>query len=93
MGCFIYIFCCVALLSSGEKVFDTDALSSFLRQVESDHDSFFAVEILKRGGFIGSQTPEAYICEATHDREEDVASCLFPHQDPQCWEPDYWLQK
>lgn len=80
------------MMYSGAKNFTTDTLSNFISKVESDHNSFFAIEILKRGGFIGNQVPENFMCEALHDREEDMMKCLFPQQDKQCWDPEYWVK-
>lgn len=83
----------IVVVVSGEESFTSATLRRFLLRAGTNRASFFSLQLLRRGGFIGSQVPESLICEATHDLEEDVARCMFPEQDPRCWDTDYWLTK
>jgi hypothetical protein len=61
--------------------------------MRSKDDMFFEFEFVKRAGFIGSQTPENFECNALFDYQEKMAQCLFPNQNLLCWNADYWLHK
>jgi hypothetical protein len=78
---------------SGTNEFTAVTLSQVINKIPHDSKAFFSIEIWKRAGYIGDETPENYYCKSIFDEAKDMISCLFPNQDPnpECWDPD-WLE-
>jgi hypothetical protein len=49
------------------------------------------MQIWRKAGYIGEDTPEGYRCRAKYDTEERLMKCLFPEQNMTCWSPREWL--
>jgi hypothetical protein len=49
------------------------------------------MQIWRRAGYLGEDTPESYRCRAKYDTEEPLMKCLFPEQNATCWNPHEWL--
>jgi len=75
---------------SGQMNFTADTLAVTLDHVPRNSKQFFAIEVWKRAGYIGDETPEDYWCKSMHDTNEDMMQCLFPNQDIKCWDMG-WL--
>lgn len=75
---------------SGETEFTPDSLSRMLARIPTNSRDFFAIEVWKRAGYIGDETPEDYKCKSLYDTNDGMMRCLFPDQDVQCWD-DHWL--
>lgn len=75
---------------AGEKNFTTTSVTRYLQSVAKSQDEFFDIEEWKRAGYIGDDTPESYLCKARFDVEDKMMTCLFPNQDPKCWDSG-WL--
>lgn len=71
---------------SGTREYTTETLKTFLQQVVREQDLFFAIERWERGGYVGDETPESYECKSLFDRNDQIMTCLFPNQDPLCWD-------
>lgn len=89
-----YVELCINLChscSSGEKNFTAETLSHFLKKVPNSKHLFQAMQVWRRGGYIGEDTPEGYRCRAKYDQMEPLMKCLFPEQNASCWSPHEWL--
>uniref|UniRef100_A0A6T2AYJ6 Calcineurin-like phosphoesterase domain-containing protein n=1 Tax=Eutreptiella gymnastica TaxID=73025 RepID=A0A6T2AYJ6_9EUGL len=75
--------------SKGEK-FTVAGLMHTLHSILTDERVFFDIELWKRGGYVGDETPENYKCKAKYDTANAMMQCLFPKQDPRCWDQK-WL--
>lgn len=75
---------------SNEQEFTADSLARALHHIPSESAAFFAIEVWKKAGYIGAETPENYQCKSQADQEYEMMTCLFPHQDPECWDSG-WL--
>lgn len=53
-------------------------------------NAFFMIEMWKRAGYVGDETPENYKCKSLYDTNSAMMRCLFPDQDVRCWSPG-WL--
>jgi hypothetical protein len=76
---------------SGALNYTTATLAHFLSNAPRISRDFFAVQIWVQGGFIGSETPENFRCKALYDEEDAMMRCLFPEQDPRCFDPS-WIK-
>eukprot|EP00123_Amoebidium_parasiticum_P010532 comp20168_c0_seq1/m.24977 comp20168_c0_seq1/g.24977 ORF comp20168_c0_seq1/g.24977 comp20168_c0_seq1/m.24977 type:complete len:558 (-) comp20168_c0_seq1:523-2196(-) len=76
---------------SGGQNFTVDSVINVLNQISTDSKMFFAMEVWKRAGYIGDETPENYQCKAVHDSGDAMMRCLFPDQDVRCWDKR-WLK-
>jgi hypothetical protein len=66
-------------------------LRSFLDQLTSNQDDFFAIEMWKKAGYIGAESPESYDCKTEFDMGDEMMLCLFPNQDKMCFDSG-WLK-
>jgi len=71
--------------------FTVAGLMHTMKHITTDERLFFAIQLWKKAGYIGDETPENYECKVQHGRSSDMMKCLFPHQDPRCWVKD-WLR-
>jgi len=76
---------------SGESEFTASTLALFLQRLVSNQRDFFLMEIWKRGGYVGDETPESYACKALYDKQDAMMKCLFPNQEKKCWSKS-WLE-
>ncbi len=71
---------------SGSKNFTVETLSQFLLAAPAVGRDFFSMQIWKRGGYVGDETPENFRCKAMYDEQYEMMRCLFPEQDAQCFD-------
>jgi hypothetical protein len=68
-----------------------DFILSHCTHTHSDGKTFFDYQVFKRSGFIGDETPENFRCKSLEDTEKKMEHCLFPNQDPLCWNTGWFL--
>ena len=76
---------------SGSNAFTVETLSAFLVSAPLVGREFFSMQIWKKGGYIGDETPENFKCKAMYDENEAMMRCLFPEQDARCFDPA-WIK-
>jgi hypothetical protein len=59
---------------SGETEFTADTLARVLVKIPASARDFFAIEVWKRAGYIGDETPENYLCKALYDTNAGMST-------------------
>jgi len=66
-----------------------ETLVDATREISTSAELLVAQAKWKRAGYVGSESPEQYLCSILNDRSADFKNCLFARQDDRCW-TDRW---